>query len=168
MSDIESDYCNEWTFESLVKEREQELSKLAHNVLSSIQKSERYLGTLLQNPRANSTSLAQREIALRRSILRGLEEFNSAALICAKRLLQLNLDHVELRMIKEARAKSSQEKELRRAGIKVYEGAREFFDELCFSHRVDSHMLAALNAHEIEQVAAMITSLLATRLDGVQ
>ena len=164
MSDDDFAGCdNPAYFEEIIQQREVELKELAREVLDAVSSSERNITAMLQNPRWKSTSLAQREVVLRRNILRGHERLNEALKTCATYYLQMNLDRIELAMVQEGRAKSAAEKKLRVDGLKVYEGARDFVDAIFFKHGVSNHMLGALNDAEIEQIAVRIKELLTTR-----
>ena len=155
-----------YAFEYVLKKRDQELEELATELKRDMAEGANRITQRLKNPRGNTTSVAVREAALKKSIIKKLDELQVLAPRFASIILRLHLDEIELGLVLDARRQAAVEYWKRLADGKVYAGARAFLDILESHHGIDATALASLNETETHQINATIQKILEKKRSG--
>jgi len=155
-------FNNNGYFEGLSEELEAEHSTLLAEVRDILAGEQGYSTSRFKNPRWSSTALPLREAVLKRNIIRNQKLYNAAAVTCAKTMLKLHLDRIELETVQDARARSWQDFEERKGSGDLYQGHRIFADRL-FEHGIGTNKLLSLEDNELQTLAVVINGFLEQR-----
>jgi len=148
-------------FDRALKQRQENLSTLEGELVSALAGSNEHFRAVFKNPRLNSTSLGQKELALKRSIVKKLDRYEDAAVKAHALHLAISVDMIELQFVSQARAEDLYQRGERFANSGIYEGARRFIEDMFDEHEITTYKLSALNAEDRAVVAGTIKRLLA-------